>query len=460
MLNKKAIENIIDFALCMGDFAEVFCENNVQSIINAYTGRIESSSLGIEAGVGLRIFNGLKPVYVYINGHSEDAVMKLLKNIETELKTEGSKAWKLPEKAADYREKQGIGVLHKDVSYKRKMELVDRALSAGKAYSAEIAQMNVRYLDCCQDVVIANSEGVYAEDRRVKTRMYIMAYAKGDASLQTGYTGPGAMRGFEFYDDLDIEAYAREAARIAVTMLHAEKCRGGRMPVIVGNGFGGLLFHEACGHSLEASSVARGASEFSGKLGEPVASPVVTLVDDGAIKNAWGSLSVDDEGTPTRKNVLIEKGILKSYMVDKLNSLRMGLPVTGSARRQNYRFAPTSRMTNTYIEKGESEPADIIAATEKGLFVKHINGGSVNPATGDFNFAAAESYLIENGRIAHPVSGATLIGKGTQVLKDVDMVGNDLSIGQGYCFAASGALFIGAGQPTIRVSTMTVGGVE
>ena len=458
MLSQTSAEKIIDLALEAGDFAEVFCEYNAQSLITANTEKVETSSMGVEAGIGVRIFRGLDEAYVYSNGHSEEKILKLLKDTMAGIKN--GKALEIPFKPSDYSKVQQIDKLPVDVDYKRKLEKVNRALWPGKAAYDEIGQVFVRYLDTCQDVIVANSEGVYAEDRRVKTRMMIIAYAQADGKLASGWQGPGAMKGFEFYDTLDIESYAREAARIAVTMLHAAKCRGGNMPVVVANGFGGLIFHEACGHSLEASSVANGTSEFSGKLGQMIASPLLTLIDDGSIKNAWGSLSVDDEGTPTRKNVLIEKGILKSYMVDRLNGKRMGMPATGSARRQSYRFAPTSRMTNTYIDAGDKQPGDIIAATERGLFVRYINGGSVNSATGDFNFASSESYMIKDGKIDIPVSGATLIGNGGQVLRNVDMIGNNPEIGEGYCYASSGALFIGAGQPAIRISEMTVGGVE
>jgi len=458
MLSKQSIERIINMALEAGDFAEVFCEQNSRSFIVANADKVETSSMGVEAGVGVRIFRGLDEVYIHTSGHCEEKILKLLQETIKDLKGVNGKSAAF--NPVDYRGMHSINELHTNVSYDKKLSVVNRALSAGKEYSPEVGQMLARYLDMCQDVVIANSEGVYAEDSRVKTRLVVTAFAQGQSGVASGWQGPGAMRGFEFYKDLDIEGYAKESARIAVTMLHAEKCRGGRMPVVVANGFGGLIFHEACGHSLEASSVATGTSEFSGKLGQVIASSLVTLIDDGTIGNAWGSLTVDDEGTPTRKNVLIENGVLKSYMIDRLNSRRMGLPVTGSGRRQTYRFAPTSRMTNTYIERGESAEKDIIAATERGLYVRYINGGSVNPATGDFNFASSESYMIENGKITVPVSGATLIGNGNQVLKNVDMVANDSEIGEGYCFAGSGALFVGAGQPTIRVCEMTVGGVR
>jgi len=219
------------------------------------------------------------------------------------------------------------------------------------------------------------------------------------------------------------------------------------------------MFHEACGHSLEASSVSRGNSEFSGKLGQQVASPLVTLVDDGSMAGQWGSLGIDDEGNPTRRNILIENGVLKGYLIDRLESRRMGMPATGSSRRENYRYPPEARMTNTYIAPGTSSREDIIAATERGLFVGNINGGSVNPVNGEFNFNVAECWLIENGRLTEPVQGATLIGTGGQVLEQVDMVGDNLSLGQGSCYNNSGAVFISAGQPTIRVKKILVGGL-
>ncbi|MCL2557459.1 MAG: TldD/PmbA family protein [Treponema sp.] len=459
MLSEASIERLLDRALEVGDFAEVFCERNHQSLITADTQKVETSSIGTEAGVGLRIFRGVEEIYVYSDGHSEENALKLLEQTAQGMSGGGHRT-KKPFNPASYKNAQSIGRLHTDVDYGKKLDVVNRALGAGKGYAPEIGQVFVRYLDMCQDVIIANSDGVFAEDRRVKTRLMIIAYAQDSGGVASGWQGPGAMKGFEFYESLDIENYARDAARMAATMLRAEKCQGARMPVVVANGFGGLIFHEACGHSLEASAVSKGTSEFSGKMGQLVASPLVTLIDDGSIKGAWGSLSVDDEGTPTQKNILIEKGVLKSYMVDRLGALKMGMPVTGSARRQNYRFAPTSRMTNTYIESGASDAQEIIAATERGLYVRQINGGSVNPATGDFNFASSESYLIEKGKIGAPVSGATLIGNGLQALKNVDMAAGDSAIGEGYCFAGSGALFIGAGQPTVRISEMTIGGVR
>jgi TldD protein len=276
--------------------------------------------------------------------------------------------------------------------------------------------------------------------------------------MQSGYFGPGSGKGFEFFENLDVEWYGKEASRIAKSMIFAEYSPSGKMPVVIDNGFGGVIFHEACGHGLEATSVAKGNSVFAGKLGQQVASRLVTAIDDGTIPNGWGSSNIDDEGNATTRNVLIENGILKNYMVDKLNGRRMSMDVTGSTRRQSYRYAPTSRMTNTFITNGQSTKEEIISNTEHGLYAKYMGGGSVNPATGEFNFSVMEGYKIENGKITNPLRGATLIGTGIDVLGKIDMVGNNLELGQGMCGSISGSIPANVGQPMIRVSEIIVGG--
>ena len=276
---------------------------------------------------------------------------------------------------------------------------------------------------------------------------------------QTGSSNPGAMKGFEFFTDcVDLEAEARDAARCAATMLHASDCPAGVMPVVIGNGFGGVIFHEACGHSLEATSVALGNSEFCGKLGQEVATPIVTAIDDGTLAGEWGSINIDDEGTPTTKLTLIENGVLKNYMIDRMGSRRMRMPMTGSSRRQDYTFAPTSRMRNTYIAAGTDEEEEIIRTCGDGLYAAQMGGGSVNPSTGEFNFSVREGYLIRDGKIAEPVRGATLIGRGSEILKRIDRVGKNLKLAQGVCGSLSGSVNTNVGQPTIRVTAITVGG--
>ncbi len=292
----------------------------------------------------------------------------------------------------------------------------------------------------------------------MRTRFTVEAVASSASEKQSGHFGPGGSEGMELFERINVEETAREAARIAVTMLGAKPCPAGKFPVVIDNGFGGVIFHEACGHGLEATAVARNASVFAGRLGQQIASPLVTAIDDGTIPNAWGSSAMDDEGTPTARNVLIENGVLKSYLVDRLNGRKMGAAITGSSRRQDYRFAPTSRMTNTCIAPGKSTPDEIISATEYGLYARQMGGGSVDPATGSFNFAVLEGYMIRNGKIAEPVRGATLIGKGPEVLWDIDMVGNNPKRAQGMCGSKSGSIPTDVGQPMLRVSRMTVGG--
>ena len=455
---QATLERVLDAASGGGaDFAEVYCEDNQMTLIDARADGIDGSSSGRESGVGIRVFSGLHCYYAYSNDSREETLLRLAREL-----TEACKAGirqRVPLRAMRDFAPAAMRSLEAQEEGDAKLRHIRRAIGAGMAYDSEICQVNVQYLDSDRQFLVANTEGLLVRDRQVKTRMRISAYAQYRGEIQRGFRGPGAMAGTDFYDGIDLEDIARQAARVAKTTVHAKKCPSGLMTVVLDNGFCGLMFHEACGHSLEANSVSKGNSEFSGKLGQQVASPLLTLIDDGTLPGMWGSIHIDDEGTPSQRNVLIENGILKGYMIDKLESRRMGMPPTGSGRRQSYRFPPEARMTNTFIAPGSSTREEMIAATERGLFVGNINGGSVNPATGEFNFNVAECRLIENGRLAEPVYGATLIGKGGQVLRQVDMVGSDLEIGQGYCYNNSGALFIGAGQPSLRVRDMLVGGL-
>lgn len=458
MLDKNILQKVLDQALKTGgDFSEIYIEESTVNNISMEDGKIENALSGKEYGAGIRIFSGFKSVYAYTNDVTYDGLMKIAMDAAWAIK--GDSRLKVQDFVQlNYKNINPIIHTPSEIDISRKTSHIKNAYGTIKGYSDEIVQAVIKYLDNDKKVTIANSEGLYAEDRRVRTRMMMEAIASDGKENQTGFYGPGRAMGFEFFDKVDVEWHAREAARIAVTMLHGDLCPSGVMPVVIDNEFGGVIFHEACGHSLEATSVAKGHSVFSGRLGEQIASPIVTAIDDGTIPNAWGTLNIDDEGTKTQKNILIEKGILKGYMIDKLNSRRMGMEITGSSRRESYKFAPTSRMTNTYIAPGSSTPEEIISSTEYGLYAKHMGGGSVNPVTGDFNFAVLEGYLIKNGKVDRPVRGATLIGKGSQVLLDIDMVGNNLGLGQGMCGSLSGSIPTNVGQPMIRVKKITVGG--
>ena len=458
MLEKSLVEKILNEALSTGgDFAEIFVEKKNNCGLFMIDGKIESSLSGRDFGIGIRIFKDLYSVYGYTNDMTEENLLKTARKIAEAVK--GTRAdITINLLKQDIENYNKIEIYPETVLKKNKIDIMRRGYAAAKEYDSEISQVRVSYSDSKQNILVANSEGIWAEDERVRGRIRIESVASNGTEMQTGSMGPGASKGFEFFEKMDVESYGREASRIAKTILHADYSPSGKMPVIIDNGFGGVIFHEACGHGLEATSVAKGNSVFAGKIGEMIASPVVSAVDDGTIPNEWGTINIDDEGTPSRRNLLIENGILKGYMVDKLNGRRMGMASTGSGRRESYKYAPTSRMTNTFILNGKSSLNEMISSVEKGIYAKYMGGGSVNPATGNFNFAVMEGYLIENGKITSPVRGATLIGSGSEILKKIEMVGNNLAYGQGMCGSVSGSICTNVGQPAIKVSEITVGG--
>jgi len=441
-----------------GDFAEIFEEDTISNSISLIDKKVENALGGRSYGIGIRIFKGFKSVYAYTNDNSLSSLLDTAYKAALALGSLKEEKIVVLNNEVNYKNLHNISLYPNAVDYDKKIKVMKEAYNSAKDYSNYISQVNVTYLDKDQKVLIANSEGLYTEDRRVRTRLGISAIASNGSEKQTGFEGPGRLKGFEMFEEIDPEYYGKEAARVAHTMLHAKNCPAGNMTVAIDNGFGGVIFHEACGHSLEATSVAKGNSVFSDKLGQQIASTKVTAIDDGTLANHWGSANIDDEGNPTQKNVLIENGILKSYMIDKLNGRRMGMEATGSSRRQSYKFAPTSRMTNTYIAAGEDNPEDIIKSIDHGLYAKKMGGGSVNPVTGEFNFAVSEGYIVKNGQIQEPVRGASLIGKGSEVLMNIDMVGNNLKQAQGMCGSVSGSIPTNVGQPMIRVKDITVGG--
>lgn len=460
MIDRDVIKEILGKALATGgDFAEVFIEDTERSSLGLVNGQIETAVSGRDFGVGIRIFMGLRSIYAYTNDISREGLLKTAKDAALALGEVGD------DKAIDLTERVNVNIhpilyVPNGIHISKKVSKLKEAYSAAKDYSNEIVQVMASYGDVDQKILIANSEGLFTKDRRIRTRFAVQSIASDGKENQTGYEAPGRTMGFEIFDIVDAAQCGRDASRVAVTMLHAPLCPSGKMPVAIDNGFGGVIFHEACGHSLEATSVAKGNSEFAGKLGQKIASDKVTAIDDGTIPNAWGSINIDDEGNQSRKNVLIEKGILKGYMIDRLNGKRMGMEATGNSRRQSYKFAPTSRMTNTYIASGEDENEAIIASIPYGLYAKKMGGGSVNPVTGEFNFAVQEGYLIKNGKIDTPVRGATLIGKGSEILLNIDAVGKHMDMAAGMCGSISGSVPTNVGQPLIRVSEITVGGRE
>ncbi len=460
MLEERIVRFLLEEAMrSKADFAEVFYENRRVTKISMEDSRMQASIRGRERGVGLRLYYGLNTIYVYTSDLSESGLLDLARRAALALG--GGKDFIQPpfsrQELTPYYEVQ---IFPDAWSMREKAEFLREADEVARAYSELISQVSLSHLDTDQEVIIANSDGLWAQDRRVRTRFLVSSIAQGKGELHTGFASNGASMGLEYYDHYSPVELAKEASRIAVLAASAEYAPSGKMPVIMDNAFGGVLFHEACGHSLEASFISKGTSVFTGKLGEKIASDKVFAYDDGTIPGEWGTTRIDDEGTPTRNNLLIEGGILKSYLVDRLHARRMGTESTGSARRESYRYAPTSRMNNTFIAAGKDTFKEMVAGVEYGLYAKTLGGGSVNPASGDFNFQVSEAYLIENGKITKPLRGAALIGKGAEVLEKIDAVSGDLKLGQGMCGADSGMVPASLGQPQVRVSELTVGGRE
>ena len=409
------------------------------------------------AGASVRVFKGLRSVTASTVDTSEAGLLRCAEQAAEAL-GQGSAQIEIVLKERLFGDIHPIAVVPSSVGNAAKVEILKDGYFAAREYHESIRQVTGNLMDADHNILLANTDGLYAQDRQIRTRMVLSVVSEINGETQTGTFAPGRRMGLEMFDTIDPKFVGIKAAKQAVTMAGAGYCPADVMPVAIENAFGGVIFHEACGHSLEASSVAYGRSQFTGKLGQQIANSKVTAIDDGTIPNAWGSINIDDEGHPGQKNVLIENGILKSYMIDRFNGRRMGMESTGNSRRQSYAFTPTSRMTNTYIAPGTDKNEDIIASIEYGLYAKDMGGGSVNPVTGEFNFAVSEGYMIRNGKICEPVRGASLVGKGSEILHNIDMVGTELDMGQGMCGSSSGSIPTNVGQPLIRVSSITVGG--
>ena len=438
-----------------GDFSELYLEDTESNNLSMMGGTVENAAYSRLHGAGVRVLKGTRYAYAYSADTSEAALLATARAAAAAIA--GDERYTPKTFAVNDCRKAPV-IAASDVNNAQRVNWLREASKAAKDHSPEITQTIAALADVDQRVLICNSEGVFAYDRRPRVRIVVQAVASDGTQAQTGRRSPGRGCGYELFDTVDPSQLGQQAARSAVTMLHAVDCPAGVFPVVIDGGFGGVIFHEACGHSLEATSVSRGNSVFCGKLGQQIAAPCVTAIDDGIMPGEWGTIGVDDEGTPSRRRVLIENGILKSYMVDILGGRRMGMEPTGSSRRQNYTFAPTSRMTNTFIAPGKDDAEEMIRTMGDGLFAASMGGGSVNPLTGEFNFAVDEGYWVKDGKIFCPVRGATLIGKGHEVLHNIDRVGPEMWMAPGMCGSASGSVPTNVGQPRIRVSSIIVGG--
>lgn len=460
MISDALASRIIEAALSgNADFAEIFEEQKTGSAVGLLNGKTIRASSSINYGVGIRLMASTNVVYVYTCDKTEEALIKLAKEASSALK--GGKGAEI--KALEALSKSSPSVIIEDplkVSKKTNIDFLKEASEYALGYNELITQAMASYATSNRVVHIVNSDGINKLEDQTRIRFSIEAVATRGTEKQTGRIAPGSMRGYEFVNEYPLIDETRDCCDTAIRMLNAGYAPSGKMPVVIGNGFGGVIFHEACGHALESTAVGIKASCFTDKIDKPIASSVVTARDDARIEGEWGSYMTDDTGRESSNLLLIENGICRNYLIDDLGARRMGSKPTGCGRRQDFTYAPTSRMSNTYIDNGKDDPSDIIADTEYGLYCTKMGGGSVDTATGEFNFASEEAFMIRNGKIAEPVRGATLIGKGAEILMNIDKVGNDLKMSAGMCGSISGSIPVTVGQPTIRVSSILVGGRE
>ena len=460
MIEPDVLERVLAGAVRTGaEFAEVYAEDKSSTSAGLDDGRVEQVTSGRDRGAGIRVIAGDTTGFAHTSDLSEAGLTAAAAAAAAAASQGGGGVREISLTRSPRHRPNEVVHLPDTIAKARKVELLQRMNEAARSYGPEIVQVSAGYGDSSKRTLVANTDGVFADDEIVRTLLRISAVADGDTGMQTGYQSMGHTVGFEIFDTVDVEELARDAARQAITKLRARPAPSGSMPVVIKNGSGGVLFHEACGHGLEADHVAKESSVYAGRVGQQVANPLVTLVDDGTMVGEWGTLGYDDEGHITQRNVLIEDGILTDYMWDYLRARNEGRPASGNGRRQSYQHLPMVRMTNTFVLDGPDDPDDIISSTPNGVYVAKLGGGSVNTATGDFVFGMTEAYLIENGEITEPLREGNLIGNGPKVLQDIDMLGNDFAMGNpGTCGKDGQGVPVGDGQPTLRVREMTIGG--
>lgn len=444
------------------DQADMYFQSTFHESWSLEDGIVKESHYDVSQGVGVRAMSQEKTGFAY----SDEITLPALKNALSAAK---SIAKHSGHRKAVILATQPHPVLYDStnplfsITDAEKVALLNRVEAEARKQDPRVIQVHVGLSGSYDTILIADSDGTLAADIRPLVRLNVSVIVEKNGRREQGYQGGGGRFGYDYFLKEDVAFhYAREAVREALVNLEAVPAPAGLMPVVLGAGWPGVLLHEAIGHGLEGDFNRKGTSAFSGRLGERVASPLCTIVDDGTLPNRRGSLSVDDEGTPSQRTVLIENGILKAYMQDKHNARLMGTVSTGNGRRESYSCLPLPRMTNTYMLAGQHDPEEIIRQVKKGIYAVNFGGGQVDITNGKFVFSANEAYLIENGKVTRPVKGATLIGNGPDVLTKVSMVGNDLKLdaGIGICGKEGQSLPVGVGQPTLLIDELTVGGTE
>jgi len=459
-LSERLLERCLGEALSAGgDFADLYFEAVTSTSLGMDEGIVKTAAQGVSVGCGVRVLSGERTGFAYTDDLSAERLLKAARTAA--LIASGPQTTRV----AGFQETRTPQLYpiagSSDSEISAKLELIARADRAARAFDARIVQVRAGLSDELRRILVAASDGTFASDTQPLARLNVAVIAKDEHNTARGSSGGGGRVTLDFFTgSKSPEHFATEAARTAVLQLGAVAAPAGEMEVVLGPGWPGVLLHEAVGHGLEADFNRKKTSAFAGLIGQQVASSKVTVVDNGTMPGRRGSLNVDDEGNPTQETVLIENGILRGYLSDKLSAKLMGMPNTGSGRRESYQAIPMPRMTNTYMLAGEDDPADILRSVRRGLYAVNFGGGQVDITTGKFVFSASEAYLIEDGKVTAPVKGATLIGNGPESLKYVSMVGNDLALdeGIGTCGKNGQSVPVGVGMPTVKLDRMTVGG--
>ncbi len=458
MIDRELLKEALGSALSeKTEYADLYIESTRSTTVQIEDSKLEKLLEGVDSGAGLRVLFGGKTAYAYTNEIKKESFLDMASSLRSAVGNgSGERDIDLTTKAprVDFK----IEIPPGDVPLEEKISLFMNAERAARGYDKSIRQVTVTYREVLQRVQIACSDGSIAEDERLQTIFLVNVVAAEDGVIQTGYEPIGGFVGFELFKEKSPEEVALKAARKAVMMLKARRAPGGRMPVVLSSEAGGTMIHEAVGHGLEGDLAGQGLSVYAGKMGQEIASKIVTVLDDSTIPGKRGSFRFDDEGVLSQKTVLVDSGVLRSFMLDRLSAMKMGLESTGNGRRQSYRFRPIPRMSNTLIAPGKTPPDEILKSTPNGLFVKKMGGGQVNTLTGEFVFEVQEAYLIENGAAGDLVRGATLAGSGPQILKTIDMVGSDLGFSIGTCGKDAQGVPVSDAQPTLRIPEAIVGG--
>jgi TldD protein len=458
LIDSDVLERVLTASLAKGgEMAEVFAEDRQISSAILDDRRIEELSSGRERGAGIRVVIGETTGFAHTADLTESGLLAAAEAAAAVARRGGGRTETVGLPARQSAPEHDF-VLPSEVEKSAKLELLSRADDAARSAGAAITQVQVGYGDSRRRVLIASSEGMHSEDDQIRTRFNVSCVATGDTGMQTGFESIARTEGFEVFGRFAVEEIARIAATRALGKLDARPAPSGELPVVLAGGSGGILFHEACGHGLEADHIVKDASVYVGQVGEQVASALVTLVDDGTVGGEWGNYAVDDEGKAAARNVLIENGVLTDYLWDWLRARKEGRPSSGNGRRQSYQHLPMVRMTNTFLLAGKENPDELVAQTPKGVYVAKLGGGQVNTATGDFVFGTSEAYLIEDGKITSPLRDANLIGNGPEVLRRIDAVADDFAMMPGTCGKDGQSVPVGCGQATLRIGGITIGG--